>query len=377
MKSHAPATESLTSLIIHGHFYQPPRENPWTGLIDREPSAQPFHDWNERIHQECYRPNAYARVMDGAGRVARMVNNYERLSFNIGPTLFSWIERWHPEAYRRIQQADRDSAARLGHGNAIAQGYNHMILPLCSERDRRTQVRWGVADFQHRFSRAPESLWLPETAINAATLGLLIDEGLRYVVLSPYQAERARPLAAREVPTPDGSWRDVSDGSIDPSVAYRAYHPDGSGRSISVFFYDGPIARAIAFEGLLTDSDSLLARCRLAASRVGGGRAKPARHRVAAEAEHTAANPVNFCDQQVVHAVEHLRQHFGALARPKGLGQRFGQRREARNVGRQRSAVGKGGEWIAARQLGAPVGGNIGSVQHGGRLSSLEGDLYS
>src|SRR5947209_13716567 len=166
-----------TSLIIHGHFYQPPRENPWTDEIDREPSAAPFHDWNERVYQECYRANAFARIVDRYGRVEEIINNYVNMSFNFGPTLLAWIEKQHPETYARIIEADRESAAKYGgHGNAIAQGYNHAILPLCNERDLRTQIRWGVEDFRLRFGREPESLWLPETACNDQTLCALIDE---------------------------------------------------------------------------------------------------------------------------------------------------------------------------------------------------------
>ncbi len=248
-----------TALVIHGHFYQPPRENPWTELVEREPGAQPFHDWNERIHSECYRPNGYARVVDAYGRVERIVNNYSNLSFNFGPTLLAWLERRHPETYARIIEADRESVRRRGgHGNAIAQGYHHAILPLCNERDRRTQVRWGVADFRLRFGREPESLWLPETACDAATLETLIEEGLRYVILSPFQAERVRPLGA-------AVWQSVVDGNVDTSVPYKFPHRDGSGRSIAVFFYDGAVARGIAFEGLLASSRTLLDRCERAA----------------------------------------------------------------------------------------------------------------
>jgi alpha-amylase/alpha-mannosidase (GH57 family) len=243
-----------TGLIIHGHFYQPPRENPWTESVDKEDSAYPFHDWNERIHAECYRANAYARIVDGYGRVERVVNNYTNLSFNFGPTLMNWLERHAPATYNQIIAADKESVKkRNGHGNAIAQGYNHAILPLCNERDRRTQIRWGLADFRHRFGRDAESLWLPETACNDETLGALIDEGLKYVILSPYQAERVRPLNSDE-------WRGVGSGEIDPSVPYKYYHRDGSGRSIAIFFYDGPIARSIAFEGALSSSQALLDR---------------------------------------------------------------------------------------------------------------------
>src|SRR5215208_3560552 len=226
-----------TALVIHGHFYQPPRENPWTELVEREPGASPFHDWNERIHAESYRPNAFARINDTHGRVQRVVNNYARLSFNFGPTLLNWLERQQPETYRRIVEADRDSARRHGgHGNAIAQGYHHAILPLCNERDRRTQIRWGLADFRRRFRREAESLWLPETACDDATLAALAEEGLRYVVLSPFQAEAVRAVGS-------DAWQNVSDDRVDTTVPYLYSHPDGLGRSIAVFFYDGRIAR--------------------------------------------------------------------------------------------------------------------------------------
>lgn len=227
----------MTALIIHGHFYQPPRENPWTGEVEAEPSAAPYHDWNERIHAESYAPNA-------------SVNNYARISFNFGPTLLSWLERHHPDTYQHIITADRESAAqRSGHGNAIAQAYGHAILPLCNERDRLTQVVWGVADFRFRFGREPEALWLPETAANDATLALLIEQGLRYVILAPDQAKRVRA---------GSEWTDVSGGKVDTTRAYRFEHPDGSGRSIAVFFYDGSLARAIAFEKALTSSRGLV-----------------------------------------------------------------------------------------------------------------------
>ncbi len=253
------------SLIIHGHFYQPPRENPWTGEVDREPGAAPYHDWNERIHSECYRANAYARIVDQYNRVESIVNSYTLMSFNFGPTLLSWIEKHHTETYARIIEADRESVERRGgHGNAIAQGYNHAILPLCSERDRCTQIRWGIEDFRHRFGREPESLWLPETACNDETLGALIDEGLKFVILSPHQAERVRPVGEDE-------WREVSEDKIDSSVPYLYFHRDGSGRSIAIFFYDGNIARSIAFEGALSSSQALVDRLERA-SAVGEGR---------------------------------------------------------------------------------------------------------
>jgi len=244
----------MLEAVIHGHFYQPPRENPWTGLIEREPKVQPYHDWNERIHHECYRTNAFARIFDNYARIERIGNNFDHISFNFGPTLLSWMEGYDPSAYQRIIEADRASAlAHDGHGNAIAQAYNHAILPLCNPRDRLTQVRWGVADFRRRFGREPEAMWLPETACNDETLGTLIDEGLTYTILSPYQAERVRPIGTSE-------WTSASDGAIDPGVPYRYFHRDGSGRSIVLFFYDGPIARSIAFEGVLVSSQTFVAR---------------------------------------------------------------------------------------------------------------------
>jgi alpha-amylase/alpha-mannosidase (GH57 family) len=244
----------MRNLIIHGHFYQPPRENPWTGIVEAEPSAAPFHDWTERIHSECYGPNAFASIVDPESGERRIVNNYANISFNFGPTLLSWLERNHSETYQRILDADRLSASRRGgHGNAIAQAYGHAILPLCNERDRRTQIRWGIADLRQRFERAPEALWLPETACSDQVMGALIDEGLRFVILAPHQAARARPIGKAE-------WRDVDEQSIDTTVAYRYSHRDGSGRSIAIFFYDGPTSRAIAFENLLKSSREVVDR---------------------------------------------------------------------------------------------------------------------
>src|SRR5256886_9217145 len=244
----------MPDLIIHGHFYQPPRENPWTGIVDTEPSAAPFHDWNERIHSECYRPNAIVRVAGPSTVEERIVNNYANISFNFGPTLLSWLESNQTDTYSRIIDADRESALkRSGHGNAIAQAYGHAILPLCNERDLRTQIRWGMADFRHRFSRQPEALWLPETACNDAVMAALIDEDLRFVILAPHQASRVRPRVSTasglESPSPgspagrprwggrgqpawgggcdrvdssarETGWQSVPDQSIDTGVPY-------------------------------------------------------------------------------------------------------------------------------------------------------------
>ena len=251
----------MTALIIHGHFYQPPRENPWTGKVEQEIGAAPYHDWNERIHAECYAPNAWAKVNGPQNTTERTINNYERISFNFGPTLLSWLEQHHSSTYERILEADRISTdAHGGHGNAIAQAYGHAILPLCNERDRLTQVLWGMADFRHRFRREPESLWLPETACNNATLDLLIEQRLRFVILAPHQAARYKPLDSEE-------WQSREDSEIDSSRVYRYLHQDGSGRSITVFFYDGPASRAIAFERVLASSRALVKKFKEAASK--------------------------------------------------------------------------------------------------------------
>ena len=240
-------------LVVHGHFYQPPRENPWTEEVDQEPSAAPYHDWNERISAECYTANAYARLFDAAGRIDHIVNTYSRVSFNFGPTLMRWLEREQPDTYARILAGDRESAQRLGHGNAIAQAYNHMILPLASARDRRTQILWGMADFAWRFGRPTEGMWLAETAIDNRTVGDLIDAGIRFTILAPNQAGRVRYAD-------DAAWRDVSDGSVDPTRAYKCMHPDGSGRSLSIVFYDGPIASDVSFGNMLASSQTFLDR---------------------------------------------------------------------------------------------------------------------
>ncbi len=239
-------------LCIHGHFYQPPRENPWIEEIEVEDSAAPFHDWNERIGAECYGPNAAARLLVADRRIAEVVNNYRSISFNFGPTLLSWLQRAKPEVYAAVLDADRDSVAvRGGHGNGLAQAYNHPILPLATRRDKVTQVRWGLVDFLLRFGRRPEGMWLPETAVDLETLEVLAAQGVRFTVLSPYQAAAVRPPG-------HGSWEDVRGGRVDPTRPYLVRLP--SGGSITVFFYDGPIAKALAFEGGLASVDEFVRR---------------------------------------------------------------------------------------------------------------------
>ncbi len=230
-------------ICIHGHFYQPPRENPWLETIAPQHSAHPYHDWNERIAAECYTPNTASRILDGDGRIVHIVNNYARISFNFGPTLLAWLEKHVPATCHAIVEADRQSRALFsGHGSAIAQAYNHMIMPLANKRDKRTQVIWGIRDFERRFGRMPEGMWLPETAVDAETLETLAECGIHFTILSPYQARAVRKIGAT-------AWQDVSGGKIDPTMPYLQRLP--SGRSIAIFFYDGPISRAVAFEGLL------------------------------------------------------------------------------------------------------------------------------
>ncbi|MCA9649732.1 MAG: DUF3536 domain-containing protein [Myxococcales bacterium] len=234
-------------LCIHGHFYQPPRENPWLESVEHQESAYPFHDWNERITAECYGPNANSRILDEEGYITRIVSNYSWISFNFGPTLLAWMERSRPDVYQAILRADADSRRHFsGHGSALAQAYNHSILPLCNERDRRTQIRWGIRDFEHRFGRAPEGIWLPETAADTPTLEALADAGLAFTILAPHQAAEVRPPGRKE-------WRDVRGARIDPRRGYFTRLP--SGRSIALFFYDGPVSQAVAFEQLLSNGD--------------------------------------------------------------------------------------------------------------------------
>ncbi|HZJ02136.1 MAG TPA: DUF3536 domain-containing protein, partial [Thermoleophilia bacterium] len=241
-------------ICVHGHFYQPPRENPWLEAIELQDSAYPYHDWNERITAECYETNGVARILNDAGKIESIVNNYARMSFNFGPTLLQWMEDRAPEAYAAVLEADRLSLERFGgHGSAMAQAYNHLIMPLANERDRRTQIIWGIRDFEDRFGRAPKGMWLPETAVDLPTLELLAEFAIDFTILAPRQAHRVRPLGAGE-----DDWADVTGGEIDPTRAYRQQLP--SGKQISLFFYDGPISQAIAFEGLLNRGDLLANR---------------------------------------------------------------------------------------------------------------------
>ncbi|HLO85100.1 MAG TPA: DUF3536 domain-containing protein [Nostocaceae cyanobacterium] len=266
-------------VTVHGHFYQPPRENPYLDAIERQPGAAPFHDWNERIHWECYRPNAFARVLNDRSEVVGIINNYEYMSFNIGPTLMSWLERHDVEVYQRILEADAKSCRRLnGHGNAIAQVYNHIIMPLANERDKLTQIRWGKEDFRSRFHREPEGMWLAETAVDYATLAALISEGIKFIILAPSQAQRCRPFPTEDDPHPQ--WHEVGGSQIDPTRPYRCYlkphlshtaSPLSTAKTITtestkglpyidIFFYDGPISRDMGFSDVVYSSSHFAGR---------------------------------------------------------------------------------------------------------------------
>ncbi|MBD3178134.1 MAG: DUF3536 domain-containing protein [Candidatus Latescibacteria bacterium] len=256
--------EKENNVIIHGHFYQPPRENPWTGRIEAQESAQPFHDWNDRITTECYLPNSCSRLLDGGGGILGLVNNYRGISFNFGPTILRWLEKHYPGLVEVIVRADAESKEQnSGHGNAIAQVYNHIIMPLASERDQRTQIEWGLADFRRVFGRDSEGIWLAETAVNDLTVDILVDYGVRFIILSPHQAGSVRPLDG------DGEWKDVSDGSIQTGRCYLC-RGTGSDRGINIFFYDSPLATDIAFNGLLRDGDRLAEALQAGLERGGG-----------------------------------------------------------------------------------------------------------
>lgn len=240
-------------LTIHGHFYQPPRENAWLEEIERQPSASPYHDWNERIDVECYAPNATARILDERDLIKRVVNNYADISFNFGPTLLSWMEVHARATYDAVLLADRTSQEKLGHGSAIAQGYGHAIFPLLDARDKVTQVAWGIADFVHRFGRQPEGMWLPETAVDTATLEVLAAAGIAFTILAPRQARTLR-RAGEEEAVP------VDESTLDTRVPYRVELP--SGRTIAIFFYDGGASQAVAFERLLANGQTFAERLR-------------------------------------------------------------------------------------------------------------------
>ncbi len=239
-------------ICIHGHFYQPPRENPWLNEVEIQDSAHPFHDWNERITEECYARNSASRILGPEEVVVDIVNNYARMSFNFGPTLLEWMQKKSPNTYEAILDADKESQTRFsGHGSALAQVYNHMIMPLANERDKHTQVLWGIYDFRKRFGRDPEGMWLGETAVDYPTLEVLAEHGVHFTILSPYQAKNIRKIGDKE-------WTDVTGAKINPRRPYLCKLP--SGKTIALFFYDAPVSQGIAFEGLLSSGETFAAR---------------------------------------------------------------------------------------------------------------------
>ncbi|HNN94091.1 MAG TPA: DUF3536 domain-containing protein [Pseudomonadota bacterium] len=283
-------------VCIHGHFYQPPRENPWLETVEVQPGAAPYHDWNRRITAECYAANAQARLLDERGLIARILRTYDRISFNIGPTLLSWLEEQAPRVYQAILAADAESQRRFsGHGSAMAQVYNHVIMPLANRRDQVTQVRWGLRDFKRRFGRAPEGMWLPETAVDLQTLSVLAEHDIRYTVLAPHQAK-----------LPPGT-------SLDPTRPYRVALPGG--RSIAVFFYDGPVSRAVAFEHLLGSGERFLARLLSAFPGEGGPGAAQLVH-IATDGE-TYGHHHKFGEMALAYVIDRLER---VLPRSDGLG---------------------------------------------------------
>jgi alpha-amylase/alpha-mannosidase (GH57 family) len=240
-------------VCIHGHFYQPPRENPWLETVETQDTAAPYHDWNERICAECYATNGAARIVNDKNQITRIVNNYARISFNVGPTLLSWLLENAPRSYRMILEGERRSRRSFrGHSSAMAQVYNHIILPLASRRDRITQIRWGIADYQHHYGAPPEGMWLAETAADTESLELLAQNGIKFTLLAPHQCKRIRLLKE------GAEWVNTADASVDTTRPYLVRF--ASGVSIAVFFYNGPASRAIAFEGLLNSGDSLVGR---------------------------------------------------------------------------------------------------------------------
>jgi alpha-amylase/alpha-mannosidase (GH57 family) len=283
-------------ICIHGHFYQPPRENPWLEAIEMQDSAYPYHDWNERITAECYGPNARSRILNEEGRIRQIANNYARISYNFGPTLLKWLEDEEPEVYARVISADKESAERFsGHGSAMAQPYNHMIMPLANRRDRYTQVRWGIADFKKRFGHDPVGIWLPEAAVDTATLDIVSELGIQYTVLAPSQASRIKGRTSL-------NWTDVSGEKIDPTRPYYVVLP--SGRQISVFFYDGPISRAVAFENVLDSGEGFSNRLLGAFS---DAREWPQMVHIATDGE-TYGHHHRFGDMALAYALDYIER---------------------------------------------------------------------
>jgi alpha-amylase/alpha-mannosidase (GH57 family) len=267
------------SLVLHGHFYQPPREDPWTERVPEQPTAAPFHDWNVRIDQECYRPITRSRVLNDDGTEGEAINCLDWMSFDFGPTLLWWLERHAPDTYEAVLSADRASLERLDHGNALAMPYHHTILPLSDPRDRRTEIRWGIADFRRRFGREPEGMWLPETAVDAETLDAIAAEGIRFTVLAPHQVD---PVPADGLP---------------------ARYQTRSGHEIALFVYDGTLSHGVAFGSLLSDGVAW-------ANAMYGDDAAPVLRSMATDGE-TFGHHHTFAEMALAKAITELRERDG------------------------------------------------------------------
>src|SRR6202167_4455256 len=245
-------------VCIHGHFYQPPRENPWLETVEVQDTAAPYHDWNERICAECYAPNGAARIQNNKNQIMRIVNNYARISFNFGPTLLSWLKENAPRTYRMILDGEKCSRKNYGgHSSAMAQVYNHIIMPLANRRDRITQIRWGIADYEQNYGFPPGGMWLAERAADSVSLELMAQHGIKFTLLAPHQCKRVRVLGDGKGEA-DAGWTDTPGASVDTTRPYRVRF--ASGASIAVFFYNGPSSRAIAFEGLLNSGENFAGR---------------------------------------------------------------------------------------------------------------------
>ena len=283
-------------IVIHTHMYQPPRENPWLEAIEIQDSASPYHDWNRRVTAECYAANAYARILDGQGKISRIVNNYKDISFNFGPTLLSWLEEFSRPVYEAIIEADRLSIKKhSGHGNAIAQCYNHMIMPLASRRDKITQVVWGIEDFRRRFSRDPEGMWLPETAVDTGTLEILAGQGIKFTILAPGQAHLVRAPGKDE-------WAHIDEQSVDTKMPY--FIKLSSGAQIAVFFYNGPVSRGVAFEGLLKSGVLLAERL----TQIFSGEQRPQLAHIATDGE-SYGHHSQFGDMALAYCIHHIKEN--------------------------------------------------------------------
>ncbi|MBE3091586.1 MAG: glycoside hydrolase, partial [Candidatus Atribacteria bacterium] len=285
-------------ICIHGHFYQPSRENPWLEDIELQDSAYPFHDWNEKISEECYKGNSNSRILDKQGNIIKIVNNYSRISFNFGPTLLSWMEKHQPEIYQTVLEGDKISQKRYhGHGSAIAQIYNHIIMPLANDRDKYTQIYWGIKDFQARFRRYPEGMWLSETAVDYRTLEIMADLGIQFTILAPHQAKKIRKMKEN---TP---WQEVNQTSLNTKQPYVCHLP--SGKLIYLFFYDGPISHEVSFGDILSNGEKLANRLLKAFSQDNG---PPELVHIATDGE-TYGHHHRFGDMALAYCLHYIEEN--------------------------------------------------------------------